>query len=122
MSKATGKITHISNVQEFDSGAKKLQFVIETSETDYNGNPKLLAFDFFAGASKLEKIENFERFNKVGSSVEVDFDIDCREYKGKYYTNLSAWKVFGQSKAAPTPPPTNDYNPNEPDEGDDPPF
>ena len=24
--------------------------------------------------------------------VDVEFNIDCREYQGKYYTNLSCWR------------------------------
>lgn len=29
----------------------------------------------------------------VGESVAVSFDIDSREYNGRWYTTLSAWKV-----------------------------
>ena len=94
MGKINGKIIHISEKQTFASGSEKVQFVIELDELDWQENKKIMAFDFFAGASKLEKMQNFEKFQKVGQVVDVDYDIECKEYKGKYYTNLSAWKVF----------------------------
>jgi len=100
MSKANGKIISIGEKQTFSSGSQKLQFAIELDETDWQGNKKVMAFDFFAGASKLEKMDNFEKYQKVGQFVDVDFDIECREHKGKYYTNLSAWKVFADKDQA----------------------
>lgn len=30
---------------------------------------------------------------RLGQQVEVEFSIECREYNGKYYTNLSAKSV-----------------------------
>ncbi|NRA47710.1 MAG: DUF3127 domain-containing protein [Phaeodactylibacter sp.] len=100
MSKASGKITHISEVQTFEKGAQKVQFVIETDEKDWQGHKKIMAFDFFAGKAKLEKMDNFQKYQKVGQFVDVDYDIDCREYNGKYYTNLSAWKVIADKDMA----------------------
>lgn len=98
--KANGKIIHIGEKQTFASGSQKREFVIELDETDWQDNKKLMAFDFFAGKAKLEKMQNFEKFQKVGQIVDVDYDIDCKEYKGKYYTNLSAWKVFADKDMA----------------------
>jgi len=100
MGKANGKIIVISEKQTFASGSEKVQFVIELDELDWQENKKIMAFDFFAGASKLEKMQNFEKFQKVGQIVDVDYDIECKEYKGKYYTNLSAWKVFADKDQA----------------------
>ena len=98
--KTNGKIVKIGEKQTFASGSEKIQFVIELDEKDWQDNNKVMAFDFFAGASKLEKMQNFEKFQKVGQVVDVDYDIDCKEYKGKYYTNLSAWKVFADKEMA----------------------
>lgn len=98
--KANGKIVKIGEKQTFASGSQKIQFVIELDEKDWQDNNKVMAFDFFAGASKLEKMQNFEKFQKVGQVVDVDYDIECREHNGKYYTNLSAWKVFADKDMA----------------------
>jgi hypothetical protein len=88
----SGKIVKIGEVQEFSSGSRKVQFVIKNNE-GYGGQEQVFAFDLFAGASKPEKLDNFLEDNKVGSEVEVSFNIKCNEYKGKYYTNLDAWNV-----------------------------
>lgn len=83
-----GTIKHIGDIQAFDSGAKKLQFVVETTE-QYNNK---YAFELFKGAEHVKFVENFTQFNKVGDVVEVEFNVNCHEYQGKYYTNLSCWK------------------------------
>lgn len=87
----TGTIKSISEVQSGISKTtnkewKKLNFVIET-KSDY---PKSVAFTVFGG----EKVDNFVKYNKVGQTVDVSFDPESREYKGRYYTDLNAWKVF----------------------------
>lgn len=83
-------ITSISDVQSGTSKAgkewQKLTFVGNTSE-EYNN---LYAFELFGA----EKVENFNKYNKVGSLVDVDFNVSTREWEGKYYTSLSAWKIF----------------------------
>ena len=93
--KVTGKITKILDTQSGTSKAgkdwTKLSFVLETDE-DYNN---LYCFDVFGD----EKVENFTKFNKVGQDVDVEFNVKCNEWNGKYFTNLDAWKVF---KADPT--------------------
>lgn len=86
--KIKGTITHIGDIQTFDSGSKKIQFVIDSGE-QYNN---LYAFDLFKGADHVKFVENFTQFNKVGDVVEVEFNVNCHEYQGKYYTNLSCWK------------------------------
>ena len=88
--KITGKII---KVLEKQSGTSKKtgkdwvtqDFILDTNE-EWNN---LYCFALFGA----EKIENFEKYNKVGQTVEVEFNVSCREYEGKYYTNLSSWKV-----------------------------
>lgn len=88
-------ITSISEVQSGTSKAgkdwKKLTFVGETSE-QYNN---LYAFDLFGE----EKVDNFLKFNKVGDTVNVDFNVSTREWQGKYFTTLSAWSIFKENNA-----------------------
>ena len=92
----SGEIVKIGEVQEFSSGSRKVQFVIKNNE-GYNDQEQVFAFDLFAGASKPEKLDNFLKYNQVGSEVDVSFNIKCNEYKGKYYTNLDAWRVDQKS-------------------------
>ena len=84
------KITKVLEVQKGTSKAgkewQKLTFVGETQE-EYNN---VYAFELFGE----EKVSNFQKFNKVGDVVDVDFNVSCNEWKDKYFTSLSAWKVF----------------------------
>jgi hypothetical protein len=93
----TGTIKSIGEVQSGTSKStnkewKKLNFVIET-QGEY---PKSVAFTVFGG----EKVDNFVKFNKAGQLVDVGFDAESREYKGRYYTDLNAWKVFANKGEA----------------------
>ncbi len=88
--KVTGKITNGLDTQKGTSAAgknwQKLSFILETTE-DYNN---LYCFDVFGD----EKVEQFLKYNKVGQDVEVSFNVQTNEYKGKYYTSLQSWKIF----------------------------
>jgi hypothetical protein len=91
------KITKVLDVQKGTSKAgkewQKMTFVGETQE-EYNN---VYAFELFGE----EKVSNFQKFNKVGDVVDVDFNVSCNEWKDKFFTSLSAWKVF-KSEAVTT--------------------
>jgi len=96
--KVKGKIVKILEVEKGTSKAgkewKKLNFVIDTG-SEYNPE---VCFQLFGD----EKVENFQKYNKVGQEVEVAFNVSSREFNGKYYHNLDAWKVFkSESKEIP---------------------
>ena len=74
---------------------QKLTFVVETDE-EYNN---VYPFEVFG----VEKVENFVKFNKVGQHVDVDFNVTANEWNGKYFTSLSAWKIF-KAEGYPTEP------------------
>jgi single-strand DNA-binding protein len=82
----TGTIKLIGEVQTFDSGFKKVEFVLTTNDEKY---PQDVKFDI-----SQDKVDDFLKYNKVGASVDVSFNVRGNEYKDKYYVNLSAWKVF----------------------------
>ena len=88
--KVTGKITKVLDTQRGTSAAgkdwEKLSFILETTE-EYNN---LYCFDVFGD----EKVEQFLKYNKVGQEVDVSFNVQTNEYKGKYYTSLQSWKIF----------------------------
>jgi hypothetical protein len=68
---------------------KKLEFLIETGDQ----YPKKVLFGLMG--TKIEQNQV-----KEGQEVVVSFDAESREYNGRYYTNLNAWKV---SPAGSTP-------------------
>ena len=49
--------------------------------------PKTIAF-FVMGAEKFENLGIV-----VGKSYNVSFDIESREWNGKYFTDITAWKA-----------------------------
>ena len=89
--KVSGKIVKIlekvTGTKKDGSGEwVKQSFVIDNGEK-YNN---LSVFEMFGE----EKVENLNKYNKVGDNVEVSFNINCNEWQGKYYTTLQAWKVL----------------------------
>lgn len=71
----------------------KQTFVIEFTEGNYD---KQLAFDTL----KPEILKGIGE----GSAVDVKFNIESREYNGKYYTNCNAWAVKEVGKVVNTLP------------------
>ena len=74
---------------------KSLEFIVKT-EDEFNN---LYCFKVFG----FEKVDNFLKYNKENDMVDVSFNINTREYEGRYFTNLDAWKIFsskmGESEA-----------------------
>ena len=73
---ATGKIIKISDRQTFESGAQKLSFRIDTLEAFNN----IVEFDLFKGAEYLMHLDNFEKFNKIGDMVNVEFKLSTNHW------------------------------------------
>lgn len=71
---------------------KTQEFVIET----HDQFPRRCVFNVF-GEDKLRD------FNiQVGEELTVSFDIDAREYNGRWYNDIRAWRVQRGVVAAPT--------------------
>jgi hypothetical protein len=106
----TGTVKNILPVEIVgQNNTPKQTFVIET-----DGNyPKLVAFQTWKDMTKMS--DNLAE----GETVTVHFDVQSREYKEKYYTDLKAWKidVDGASPKQPEPDPIL-----EPEIDDDLPF
>ena len=85
----TGKIIEILPTESGTSKAgkpwKKLTFAIDTNE-EYNN---IVAFEVFGD----EKVDNFVKYNKVGKTVDVEFNLSSNKWKDKYFTSASAWKI-----------------------------
>lgn len=83
----TGKIIAVLPAQGGTSKAgnewKKQEYVLET----HDQYPKKVCFQIF-GSDKIEQAAI-----QAGEELTVYFDIDSREYQGRWFTNISAWKV-----------------------------
>lgn len=82
-----GKISAIFKAEEGESKAgkkyKKQGFLIDTGAS-YNPEVYLSCF----GLDKCDKLNE----HNIGDTVVVSFNVQSREFNGKYYTNLDAWK------------------------------
>lgn len=97
--KAIGNVHHIGDLQTFDSGFTKREFVIEVQDGKY---PQMVKFE--AVKDKTALLDGLQHRDEI----EVSFNLRGNEYNGKYYTNLIAWNIK-QLAANPNPDPGEGY-------------
>jgi hypothetical protein len=68
---------------------KKQEFILETGDT----YPKKICIAVWGDKIDLGSF-------KPGDTVEVSFDVESREYNGRWYTDVKAWKVSGKQQQA----------------------
>ena len=81
----SGKIIEILPVKSGQSASgewRKQEYILET-EAQY---PKKVCFMAWG-----DKIDQFNL--QQGEAVEVSIDLESREYNGRWYTDVKAWKV-----------------------------
>jgi hypothetical protein len=93
MYETRGTLKLINDVQTFGSGFTKREFVVTTQDRF----PQDLKFEIVK--DKCALLDSF----KVGQEVVVNFDIRGNEYQGRYYVNLSCWKIQGADGQAAAP-------------------
>ena len=114
-----GTLIEVLKIEEGTSKAgkewKKRDFVIETNEQ----YPKKVCFTLFG--DKISLIDPIP----IQSEVTVYFNIESRDFNGKWYHNINCWKIDVEAKAQtaydtgliqkgennltePTPPDEND--------------
>lgn len=93
-----------SGVSKAGNNWKKREYVLETQET----YPKKIFFDFFG-----DRADQFPL--SVGDEITLSFDIDSREYNGRWFTSIRGWKaekmqpqagvqISGAADLPPVPP------------------
>lgn len=87
-----GKIKLINDAQTFGSGFTKREFVVTVEDGKY---PQDISLECVK-----DKIKLLDEF-KVDQDVTVAFDIRGREYNGRYFNNLQAWRITSAGKTAP---------------------
>jgi hypothetical protein len=98
----TGKIIKILPLQsgQGKNGTwKKQEFILETTAQI----PRKICFSLWG-----DKIDQFSV--REGEDYEVMFDLESREFNGRWYTEAKAWKIVKKGAAAP-PPPEEEYFP-----------
>ena len=96
-----GKLVKILNAESGISRSgnswKKQEFILETQEQF----PRKICFTLFN-----DKVSLISGING-GDDLEVSFDIESREFNGKWFHNINAWKIEKPGKGAvpDIPPP-----------------
>ncbi|MCH4156634.1 MAG: DUF3127 domain-containing protein [Muribaculaceae bacterium] len=122
------KLEPVSGTSKAGNAWSKQEYVLETHEA----YPKKVFFDFFGDRANQFQLE-------VGDEVNLSFDIESREYNGRWFTSIRGWKAekidpnaAAQPAAAPAaagapaapvaPPPTADFSATDGESNDDLPF
>ena len=79
-----------SGVSQRGNQWRSISYVLETQEQ----YPKKLAFDV-----TNDKIEQLNI--QLGEILTVQFDINAREYNGRWFNSVNAWNVIRQTQQAP---------------------
>src|SRR5689334_12277963 len=113
----SGKIIQLLQLQEGQGKNgpwKKQEFILETGDT----YPKKVCIAVWGDKIDLNSF-------KPGSMVDVSFDVESREYNGRWYTDVKAWKIVSKQKdsagSAPIPA-TTSFDADPTDADDDLPF
>ncbi|KAA6303046.1 MAG: hypothetical protein EZS26_000649 [Candidatus Ordinivivax streblomastigis] len=95
------------------NGEWKKQSIIVETEGQYPKKVCITAWGDKLSPSQLQQ----------GNILTIDFDIESREFNGRWYTDLRAWKVesaasapmqYGPAPSAPLPEIPANYNTSEP--------
>lgn len=82
--KAEGKVHKVFDTEQKSATFQAREFVIEVADGQY---PQMVKFQLVQ--DKCDLVNDY----KEGEAVSVDFDLRGREWNGKYFTNLQAWRI-----------------------------
>lgn len=102
----TGKILQIMPTTTGTSKAGKdwvkQEFVIETQEA----YPRKVCIGVMG-----EKVNDLKRF-VPGNEIKVSLNIESREYNGKWYTNINAWRLEPVTGGSPAGASSDSFTPD----------
>ncbi len=90
---------------------KKQEFVLETGDT----YPKKVCIAVWGDKIDMSQFQ-------VGQQLTVSFDVESREFNGRWYTDVKAWKVVPADGGASAPAAPAYSGPIDPSSDDDLPF
>lgn len=80
-------LPEVSGTSKAGNAWKKKEYVLETMES----YPKKVFFDFFGDRADQYPLQ-------VGQIVKLSFDIESREYNGRWFTSIRGWKAEDASQ------------------------
>lgn len=91
--KIIAALPEVSGVSKTGNAWKKREYVLEDNSGQF---PRKVAFTCFG--------DNADRVVlKVGDEATIYFDIESREYNGRWYTDIRCWKAEVTPAGAPAP-------------------
>lgn len=100
--KLIAKLDMQSGTSKTGNNWQKQEFVIETLDQ----YPQKICSNLWG-----DKTDQLNQFN-IGDLIKVSFDLSSREFNGKWYTDVKAWRIeAAPAPGAVTPPPTTGFDP-----------
>ena len=87
-----GEIIYIGDVEYVGQKGTQKRIIAIREGDEY---PQDVGIEFF-GEAKVAMLEGYA----VGDHAEVSYNRRGREYQGRYYVNLAAWKIDGNPSGA----------------------
>jgi len=87
MGEFKGKIISIGNEEIVSPKFKKREFVIEETEGKY---PRTVCFQLTN--DRVDLIDPYQ----INQVILVSYNLESKEYKGRWFTNATAWKIEKQ--------------------------
>ena len=82
--KLTKKLNKVSGTSKTGKNWEKQEFVLETN-AEYNSEICIATF-----GETMQELQSI----KEGDNLEVNLNISSKEFNGKYYHNITAWKII----------------------------
>lgn len=91
-----GKLHKRYETENKTDSFKAREFVVESGDQ----YPQFIKFQL-----TQDRCDLLDKFQE-GEQIKVHFDLRGREWQGKYFTNLNAWRLENPSPVASPPPPS----------------
>ena len=106
-----GKLLRKYDTENKTQSFQAREFVIEIQDGNY---PQYIKFQLTQDRCAL--LDDYDE----GASIKVHFDLRGREWQGKYFTNLNAWRLEKTSDSTAAAPPPAGEDTSFPSEADEP--
>ena len=106
-----GKLTKVYPTENKTDSFQAREFVIEITNGNY---PQFIKFQLVQDRCSIMDNHN------EGDTIKVYFDLRGREWNGKYFTNLNAWRVDKHEGESLAPPVTQSQEAEFPSASDEP--
>jgi hypothetical protein len=94
MNEIQGEIIFISEIKTGQTKKgddyKAIEYVVKETTGQY---PQSLVLSMFNMAEKMDYVENFKKYNKVGDKIKVQYSTEASEYNGNYFGKNKPFKV-----------------------------